>query len=135
MIRIFIIVLSLMVVGCTTTQQEQPAGMIFGAAIPPPGAPDKPTHLRLGVMVTPAGIVYLTWDLPTTYLNGDPLPPTNIDYTCVYLDADPCVKIYAPGNTFASSYEISVGTHSAQVEVWGTDGDHSAKTPPFVFVF
>jgi hypothetical protein len=128
MIRAIFLVLSLMMVGCTTTQQEQPAGMIFGVSIP--GAPDKATNLRFGEVETDLrGALWVKWTMPIERENGDLLTIEELDYVCVYINDDPCVKVDSPTTYYMTPTSLPVGIYHVQItacDVWGSCSD---KTP------
>lgn len=79
-----------------------------------------------------------SWVLPTTYTNGDPIPPGTPIVTHIYLDGVE-VAVSKPGET---SVQFTAGlvpgesyNATAKCEVEGVEDELSAPSdPPFVFV-
>jgi hypothetical protein len=102
--------------------------MIFGAAVA--GAPDKPTNLRITDTKSARGTIKATWTMPTERVNGDYIPIEELDYVCVYVNDDPCVKVDSPGTKYTTPLPMPVGTHTVALvvcDIWGLCSD---RTPP-----
>jgi len=126
MIRIIVLVLSLMVVGCATT--ERPLDVKFSVGIP--GAPERATNLRIDTgEVDLRGALWVKWTMPVERQNGDLLTIEELDYVCVYINDDPCVKVDSPTEYYMTPTSLPVGVYHVQIDACDVWGMCSGKTP------